>query len=198
MKIGIMGGTYNPPHIGHLHAAISAREHVGLDKVILVPSNIPPHKELPECTPSAQARLAMTRIAAQNIGAEVCAIELERDGVSYTADTAEAFSKAYPNDQLYFIVGTDMFLTMQDWHQPERIFAVAKIIAIARNRDDEEKICNHKSVLEKLGAEVLFVSCEALPISSTELRDGIKDKQMRRFLPDGVWDYIAKEHLYEV
>ncbi len=196
MKIGIMGGTYNPPHIGHLHAAKAAREQLGLNKIILIPSNIPPHKELPKYTASAQARLEMTRLAAKAIDAEVSDIEITRKGKSYTADTLEQLKELYPNDELYFIVGTDMLLTIDAWFEPHRIFKAAKIAAIARECDDKGKILAHIEKLKPLGAEVHFVDCEPLPISSTELRANISGK--REYLPEGVFDYISREHLYEV
>jgi len=87
MRIGILGGTYNPPHTGHLHAAVAARDSLKLDRVILLPSSIPPHKTMPKSTPDAEARLAMTRLAAADIGAEVSDLEIRRGGTSYTADT---------------------------------------------------------------------------------------------------------------
>jgi len=105
MKIGILGGTYNPPHTGHLHAAQAAKEELGLDRLILLPSFIPPHKEMPQNTPDAAARLEMTRLAADEIGAEVSDLEIIRGGTSYTADTLAEFRKTYPDDTLWFIVG---------------------------------------------------------------------------------------------
>ena len=194
MKIGILGGTYNPPHIGHLHAAALAREQLGLSKIILVPANIPPHKELPSLTPSASARLEMTRIAARQIDAEVCDIELKRQGVSYTADTVEEFASIYEGAEIYFIVGTDMFVTLEDWFQPERIFKAAKIAVVARNDGDEKKISEHMKVLSPLGARVSYIRAQALPISSTELRYDMAS--FEKYLPEGVFEYIKREHLY--
>ncbi len=196
MKIGIMGGTYNPPHIGHLHAAKAAREQLGLSEIILIPSNIPPHKELPKYTASAKARLDMTELAAKSIGAKVSDIELLRKGKSYTADTIDELKKIYPNDELYFILGTDMLLTIQSWFEPHRIFKAAKIAVIAREDDDRCEILEHIEKLKPLGAEVHFVDVKPLPISSTELRENIT--QLRNYLPEGVFEYISREHLYEV
>lgn len=196
MKIGIMGGTYNPPHIGHLHAAQAAREQLNLEKIILIPSNIPPHKELPKLFASSKQRLEMTHIAARGIDAEVSDIEITREGKSYTADTLEELKEEHPNDELYFIMGTDMLLTVQDWFEPHRIFAVAKLAVIARNDGDREAILAHIETLKPMGAEICFVEVAPLPISSTELRENICAK--KEFLPDGVFEYVSKEHLYEV
>lgn len=198
MRIGMMGGTYNPPHIGHLHAAQQARRYLKLDRIILIPANIPPHKALPDETPDAMHRLAMTNIAAQTIGAEVSDIEILRDGVSYTADTVERMAAEHAGAELYLIIGTDMFLTIQDWYQPERIFKSAALAVAAREPGEQEKIAAHAEVLAKKGARVVPIPCDALAISSTQLRSGIAEPEMRRFLPEGVWDYIVREHLYGI
>ncbi|MEG2570713.1 MAG: nicotinate (nicotinamide) nucleotide adenylyltransferase [Clostridia bacterium] len=194
MKIGIMGGTFNPPHIGHLHAANEARAHLELDKLILVPTSIPPHKEMPPGTPSALQRLDMTRIAAHHIGADVSDVEINRAGPSYSADTLDYFAEKYPNDTRYFIIGTDMFMTIGDWYDPERIFSRARIAVVARMAGDAERIEEHAKSLTARGARVDIIPCRTVEISSTALRDGECDT---KFLPSGVAEYIAAHGLYE-
>lgn len=193
-----MGGTYSPPHIGHVHAAQNARAHLKLDKLILIPAGIPPHKELPEHTPSAEQRLEMTKIAARKIDACVSDIEIAREGKSYTADTIGQIKKIYPEDELFLIIGTDMFLTIQDWYQPERIFGAATLAVVAREEGDTARILKHEKTLSRLGVKVEIIPCEPIVISSSELRARIADSEIRSFLPDGVWDYIVQEHLYGV
>lgn len=197
MRIGIMGGTYNPPHIGHLHAAEEAREYLQLEKLLLVPASIPPHKNLPPKTPNVLHRLAMTEIAAQNIGAEVCDIEIHRIGPSYTADTIDQLRVLYPNDELYLIIGTDMFLTIQEWYQPVRIFKEAQLAVIARETGDEVRILNHIAILSKEGARVHIIPAEPLPISSTQLRENLHAEDMIKFMPQGVYKYINEHGLYK-
>ena len=196
MNIGIMGGTFNPPHAGHVHAAITARRTGELQRLFLVPANIPPLNCLPEETPDAKHRLAMTQLIAEQISAEVSDIELRAGGVSYTADTLEYFAKQYPDDALFFILGTDMFLTIQDWYQPERIFRAATLAVVARGYDDAPLIRQQKNRLTEAGARVMIVPSEPLVVSSTQLRARMNAPDLRNYLPIKVREYIMREHLY--
>ncbi len=197
MRIGILGGTYNPPHTGHLHAATAAREELRLDRVILLPSFLPPHKTMPQNAPNAAARLEMTRLAAETIGAEVSDLEIMRGGTSYTADTLAEFRKQYPKDDLWFIVGTDMFLTLQDWVRPHEIFALARIAVVLREDGDRENVLKHLDWLtSEFSCQADLVDVKAHPISSTELREDIFDEENQLFLPANVLEYIKKYGYY--
>ena len=125
MRIGIYGGTFNPPHLGHLMAARTVFEVLKLDKLLLVPAGIPPHKDLPEDSPSAEQRFEMTRFAGEQLGlgehVETLDIELRRGGKSYTADTLAAIHKQYPDAELWLLMGTDMFLTLQAWRDRKSV-----------------------------------------------------------------------------
>ena len=116
MKIGIYGGTFNPPHLGHMEAARTAIQVLGLDKLLLIPAGVPPHKAMPEGSPDQDQRLEMTRLAAEQTGldnkVEVLDIELRREGRSYTAETLAQLKEQYPEDELWLLMGTDMFLTL--------------------------------------------------------------------------------------
>ncbi|MBP3485458.1 MAG: nicotinate (nicotinamide) nucleotide adenylyltransferase, partial [Oscillospiraceae bacterium] len=142
MRIGIYGGTFNPPHLGHLTAAKAVFELLKLDKLLLVPAGIPPHKPLPAGSASAEQRLEMTRLTGEqmNLGDRVQTldVELAREGKSYTSDTLAAIHEQYPDAELWLLMGTDMFLTIQDWHEPEKIFALAGIVAFGRSEEDTE------------------------------------------------------------
>ena len=144
MKIGIYGGTFNPPHLGHLEAARTAVKVLELDKLILIPAAVPPHKALPEGTPEGAHRLAMTERMADALSmpkvAEVSRMELDREGKSYTADTLRAIRAQYPNAQLWLLMGTDMFLTLHLWHDPEVITQLAGICAFGRTEQDGEEL----------------------------------------------------------
>ena len=122
MRIGIYGGTFNPPHLGHLTAAKAAFELLRLDRLLLIPASQPPHKALPAGSPSAEQRLALTRLAAEQLElgdrVEVLDIELRRQGKSYTVDTLEELRRQYPGAELWLLMGTDMFLTFQAWREP--------------------------------------------------------------------------------
>lgn len=123
MKIGIYGGTFNPIHLGHMEAARFALEYLELDKLLLIPAGIPPHKAMDAGTPEPDLRLAMTDLAAQALGpqAEASDIELRREGKSYTLDTVRAIREQYPKAKLYLLMGTDMFLTFHLWRDPGEI-----------------------------------------------------------------------------
>lgn len=171
-KIGIYGGTFNPPHLGHIAAARAAKEALGLDRVLLVPDGQPPHKDLPEGSPSPEQRLRLTALAAeQEPWLEACGIELDRPGKSYTSDTLRALKARYPEDQLYLLMGTDMFLSLHTWHEPEVICALAAIVGFRREDDPEGEMQQQKQLLEQhFGAKVELVENTPLEISSTHLR----------------------------
>ena len=122
MKIGIYGGTFNPPHLGHVTAARSVFDLLRLDRLLVIPAGLPPHKDLPDHSPTPAQRREMTRLAVEQMGldgkAEVLDMELSRAGKSYTSDTLAELKERYPDDELWLLMGTDMFLTLQAWHAP--------------------------------------------------------------------------------
>ncbi|MBQ1503908.1 MAG: nicotinate (nicotinamide) nucleotide adenylyltransferase [Oscillospiraceae bacterium] len=195
-RLGIFGGTFNPPHLGHVHAACAASQALGMD-ILFVPDNIPPHKKMPENSPSAEERLEMVRLAALDVpGAQVLDLEIRREGRSYTADTVEALSALYPDKELWLIVGTDMLTTLHSWYMPERIFANAHIAALARNVGDREAIEESAQALrENFGAVIEFVDTQPFPVSSTQIREGLYSGA-EKWLPARVFAYIKERGLY--
>ena len=154
MKLGIYGGTFNPPHTGHLTAARSALEALELDRLVLLPAAQPPHKVLPPGAPSAEQRLDMTAIAADALllpgRVEASALELKRPGVSYTADTLRQLREQEPDAQLWLLMGADMFLSFQNWREPDVIARLAGICAFARTPDaPEQALCAQARRLER-------------------------------------------------
>ena len=144
MKIGIYGGTFNPPHLGHLTAAAAVFSMLKLDKLLLIPASIPPHKDLPAGSPTAEQRLEMTRLAGEQLGlgdrVETLDMELHRQGKSYTSDTLAELKARYPEDELWLLMGTDMFLSFHTWHEPEKIASMAGIAAFGRTEEDIEPL----------------------------------------------------------
>ena len=138
----------------------------------------------------------MTRIGAKTIGADVLDIEILREGKSYTAETLAYLKNLHPEDELFFIMGTDMILTVDTWYKPEVIFSLATLCAVARDEGDIRKIEEKSEALIKLGAKIEVIRCEPFPASSTEIRADISAK--RHLLPDGVYDYILRENLYGI
>ena len=205
MNIGIYGGTFNPPHLGHFQAAKTAIAALKLDKLILIPAALPPHKELPEGTPSPERRLEMTAKMADAMAmpgtVEVSDLELRRPGKSYTADTLEQLHRQYPQAKLWLLMGTDMFLTLHLWREPERIMALAGICAFGRTEQDgEELFAPQRAYLkEHFGAEIVTITLPGLvDISSTRLRAGLDQGLGRRYLVPAVYGCILMNSLYGV
>lgn len=203
MKIGIYGGTFNPPHLGHMEAARSAISALGLDKLILIPAAIPPHKQLPEATPEAGHRVEMTRLMADSMlmpkVVEVSSMELDREGKSFTADTLSLIREQYPEDELWLLMGTDMFLTLQYWREPERICRLAGICAFGRTEQDGEDVFapQREFLQEKFGAKITTIVLPGLvEISSTELREQLERGEGEKYLAPAVYGYILMNRLY--
>jgi len=203
MKIGIYGGTFNPPHLGHLAAAKTTVEVLGLDKLILVPAAIPPHKDLPENTPAPEHRLAMTEKMADALSmpkvAEVSSMELERRGKSYTVDTLRTIRAQYPEAELWLLMGTDMFLTLHLWRDPAEILKLAGICAFGRTEKDGESVFEpqREYLAQQFGARVVTITLPGLvDISSTRLRELLSRGDGGGYLTPAVYGYILMNRLY--
>ncbi len=203
MKIGIYGGTFNPPHLGHLEAARTAVKVLGLDKLILIPAAVPPHKQLPEGTPEEAHRLAMTELTADALMlpqvAEVSDMELARGGKSYTSDTLAALHDRYPDAELWLLMGTDMFLTFQTWHDPAAIASLAGLCAFGRTEQDGEELFRpqREFLAREFGAHVTTITLPGLvDISSTQLRSLLQQGLGGEYLLPAVYGYILRNRLY--
>jgi len=203
MKIGIYGGTFNPPHLGHMAAAKTAAQVLGLDKLILIPVAEPPHKQLPEGSATPEQRLEMVRLMADNLNmpgvVQVSDVELRRQGKSYTSDTLTVIKALYPEAELWLLMGTDMFLTIQNWHKPERIMELASICAFGRTEQDGEDLFapQRKFLQEKYNARLTTITLPGLvDISSTQLREVLDDGQGEEYLCPAVYGYILMNGLY--
>ena len=203
MKIGIYGGTFNPIHRGHMAAARQAAEALKLDKLLLIPTRVPPHKALTEDVAGPEHRLEMTRFAVQALNldgvAEASDLELRREGKSYTLDTLREIRALYPKGELFLLLGTDMFLTFHQWRHPEEIAKLCTLCAFHRSAlDSAGDFASQKRRLErKFGAHVKFVDLqEVVDISSTRLRQMLPAGQGREFLAPAVYGCILREGLY--
>ena len=198
-KIGIYGGTFNPLHTGHLHGAKQAIEALDLDKLILIPDRIAPHKQMPEGSATPEQRMEMLRIATKNEPKmEVSDIELKREGKSYSYLTVEQISREYPDAKLYLLMGTDMFTSFHTWMEPDRITAKATLAVMYRgDKGEAEAIEETKAQMESRGVEVVLIKNDAIAISSTQMRRLLAFQCAGPFLPEGVEDYIRSQGLYD-
>ena len=187
MKIGILGGTFNPIHIGHLILAEEAREKLGLDKIIFVPAYLPPHKDNSNIAP-ARERLEMVKLAIKgNNHFFVSDVEIKRNGRSYTIDTIKEFKNKFPHDELYFIIGSDLLKYLDDWKDLKDILTMVRFIAATRPG----------YALEKIPSYITTMGIRAVDVSGFEVRECIKEKKSFRYLvPESVCNYITKKRLY--
>lgn len=196
-RIGIYGGTFNPPHIGHMRAAAHAAEMLKLDRLLLIPNGSAPHKIVADGA-SGEQRLQMLQLSARGLKmAEVSDIELKREGKSYTADTIAQLRELYPEDELVLMMGTDMFLSFLTWYQPEQIMENASLAVFYRGEKNEQAaIADQKEKLEGMGAKITLVANPVTAISSTDLRRMLIFRCADPFLCPGVGDYIREHGLY--
>lgn len=205
MKLGIYGGTFNPPHLGHLTSAQAAMDVLELDRLQFVPAAQPPHKQLPAGSPDPAARLAMAELAADSLllpdRVGVDPLELDRPGKSYTADTLETLHRQHPDAELWLMMGTDMFLTLQNWREPERITRLAGVCTFARTRSDSLEALNIQAehLQKTFGARTCVLQLpQVVDVSSTRLRELLERGEGQEYLPPAVYGYIIRHGLYGV
>ena len=198
-RIGIYGGTFNPPHIGHLRGAAQAIEALALDKLILIPDRIAPHKQIPSGSPTPEQRLEMIRIAASHYDKmEVSDIELRREGPSYSYITVQQIRESYPDAKIFLLMGTDMFTSFLSWRNPEEIMKRATLAVMSRGeRGEAAAIEAQKQVIESMGYEAEVIENRVTAISSTQLRRLLAFRCAGEFLPEGVLDYIREHRFYD-
>lgn len=199
MKIALYGGSFNPPHLGHEEVAQTVYRELSPDIFLIVPDNDPPHKELEEGSPSPEQRLELCRIAFENIpNAVISDMEIQREGKSYTADTISKLREEYPDDEIYLIMGTDMFLSFEEWYRYEHLFRQCILTVFPRTEDDMELILQCKEGFEKeYDADVRLLSHVALPMSSSDVRERLRVRLGSEMLNDKVYSHIIKMGWYD-
>jgi nicotinate-nucleotide adenylyltransferase len=194
--IGILGGTFNPPHMGHLVMAQEALDQLDLDRVVLMPVAVPPHKEARE-DPGAAARLELCRLAvAGDERFAVSSLEIDRGGASFTVDTLKELHDVEPQHDLTFIVGGDMAQSLPAWREPEAILALARLAVAEREGVRREDIARRLDSLHD-GSRVVFFDMPRIDISSSSIRRRVAEGRPVRYLvPDAVAEAIAQQGLY--
>ena len=197
MRIGVLGGTFNPIHNSHVYIAQEYARQLKLDRVVVVPASLPPHKKA-ENLANGEDRYNMCRLATKDLPLfDVTRYEIERPGKSYTYKTLRHILEQYPGSELFLIVGTDMFVTLQDWKRALEIFKMVTICAGQREKEEQAVLENHRRVLERMGARCVVIGLEAKPLSSTKVREmiavGLSPEEL---IHPEVWSYIMKHGLY--
>ncbi len=197
-RIGMFGGTYNPPHLGHIQAAIQGAEALNVDRMLLIPTRQPPHKQTKGGV-SPQQRMAMLRLAVQDSPVlEACGIELERPGPSYSVDTVRALKAQYPDSELVLFMGTDMFTSFLTWKDPQVILENVTLAVFYRGDKGEEKTVKAQmEALTAMGAKIQLVKNEVIPISSTQLRRLLAFQCAGGLVSPAVEAYIRENGLYD-
>ncbi|MGB4588690.1 MAG: nicotinate-nucleotide adenylyltransferase [Clostridiaceae bacterium] len=196
MKIGIVGGTFNPIHNGHLYMAFEAKESLQLDQMIIIPNYIPPHKDSDERNPEDVHQM-LNLVFGGIDGFSVSTYELDKKGFSYTYETLEYFTKMNPDDEFYFIIGEDSYVDFSAWKNPERILELAKLVVFERKFYDEDKLIKAREFIKRTGHQEIFLNSLVLEISSRDIRDRVrKGKEIGFLVPREVKEYIIGKGLY--
>lgn len=198
-KVGIMGGTFNPIHIGHLIIAEKAREQFALDEVLFIPCGVPYMKDVREVI-SSDIRVEMVSLAIKgNPFFNISTIEIEKAGSTYTYETLETLKGENPDTDYYFILGADSLWAIADWKEPERIFCNCHILAAVRgDKSREDMQAQTDSLKNKYGADISLLQTNYIGFSSSEIRALVKTgKSIRYMVTEPVYDYIVKNGLYK-
>lgn len=195
-KIGIMGGTFNPIHNGHLALAEAAYKHFSLDKILFMPSG---KSYMKQDVLDNEKRTEMVSRAIESIPYfELSTIEVERPGNTYTSETLQQLTQQNPNVHYYFIMGADSLFYIEKWKNPEVIFSLATLICMVRDNFCLTDIKEKGAELTKKGADILYLDIPKITISSTDIRNKVKHQEsISNLVPEKVAKYIVQEHLYE-
>lgn len=195
-RTGIFGGSFNPIHNGHINLAVNVIDKLKLDRLVLMPANIPPHKQCSDYADSAD-RLEMCRLAAEDIDKiEVSGWEILQNNISYTYNTVMHFREIYPDDTLYLMVGSDMLLCFDTWYRYKDILSECVLAVVSRQENDISELRKKISELEVYG-NIMLIDAEPIVVSSTEIRENIKNKQLSScYLNKKVVQYIHEKNLY--
>jgi nicotinate-nucleotide adenylyltransferase len=200
MRVGIFGGSFDPPHVGHLLVAVDALERLELDRMVLVPAATQPLKAgTGGGHASAESRLAMTRLLVDGDPRfEVDPIEIERGGISYMVDTLEALAGRWPGTELFLLAGADVLGTFHRWCEPERVRTLATLVVLTRDATEEESGGPATPPpVELPGGPPKLLATRRVDVSSTEIRARLRSgKSIRGFVPEAVADFIRSAGLY--
>jgi nicotinate-nucleotide adenylyltransferase len=195
-RIGVFGGTFDPPHLGHLLLAENAADALGLAKVLFTPAADPPHKETDDVSP-AEHRIQMVTLAIENNPRfALSRVDLDRPGPHYTADTMRLMHEQMPNAELYFLMGGDALRDFPQWHQPAVIMRYARL-GVMRRPGAVIDLSKIEAVIPSIADRISFVDAPEIEISATAIRERLRDGQSIRYqVTASVERYLMEHHLY--
>ncbi len=205
MKIGFMGGTFSPPHLGHLHSAKVFIDEMSLDKLYIIPASVSPFKTEDAPTASDMDRFNMAKLCFDGLSTDKCTVivssmELDRSTISYTVNTIRDLKEKHQNDELYMFVGSDMFMSLERWREFETIFKYVTIYTRCRKKNETKAMLNTANRYEDLyGASIYFSRDKEVIVSSTLVREALDKRNFalcQRLLPQKVLCYIKERELY--
>ena len=199
MKIAVYGGSFNPPHLGHVEAARTVAEALRPDKFLIIPDHLPPHKEMEEGSPTPEQRMELCALAFSAIpGAEISDMEIRREGKSYTADTVDRLRELYPEDELTLVMGTDMLLSFEQWYRFRYLLEQCSLAALSRAEEDGDAIRAHAGYMEReYGARIVILPHVPLEMSSSDIRERLKVRLGSELLDDEVYSQIIRRRYYD-
>ncbi len=196
-KIAVLGGTFNPIHNGHIRLALSCHKELGFDKILVVPTNVPPHKETSDLC-SNRDRLEMCRLAVKGMPVfEVTDLEYRLGGRSYTVNTLRALRKEYPKARFYLLVGSDMFFTFRQWRSYRDILSGCTLVGASRNFEEHQKMQEMSASFQREGFDTVVIENDVYVLSSTELRRLMQEyKDISAYVNADVLQYIREHSLF--
>ena len=198
MKIAVYGGSFNPPHLGHIEAAKTVARVLAPDRFLIIPASIPPHKELAEESPEAAQRMELCRLAFAEIpGAEVSDLELRREGKSYTYDTVLQLREEYPDAEICLVIGTDMLTSFEEWYHFRFLLENCTLIVLSRAEEDSELLREEAEKLRcEYGAAIDLLAHEPLEACSEKIRERLPLRAGEDLLSDKVYSEIIRRRYY--
>ena len=196
LRVGLLGGTFDPPHIGHLILGEYAADALGLTHLLYIPAADPPHKQDEQKTP-VEHRLAMLRLALNgNPRFEISQVDIDRAGPHYSLDTVQIVQAQYPQAELYFVMGGDSLRDLPKWHRPAEFIKLCKLAVMSRP-EAAARPDMHENILPGLAERVVMIDSPLIEISSTEIVQRLSEgRSVRYLLPDSVLGYIQRHNLY--
>ncbi len=198
MRIAVYGGSFNPPHLGHIEAAKTVVRELRPDRFLIIPSNIPPHKALAEDSPTGEQRMALCRLAFAEIPeSEICDLELRREGKSYTYDTVTQLRGQFPEAEICLVIGTDMLVSFEEWYHFRFLLENCTLAVLARAEEDGEELrAAAEALREEYGAEIVLLRHEPVEASSEKIRERLPLRAGEDLLSEPVYAEIIRQRYY--